>query len=392
MAARVTFRNSGLRLTWPQVLAWRLRRQLLEPRGSRDAAAVARAIGGVQAQVASSAELAVAVRRRAPRPAAVERALWRDRTLIKTWAMRGTLHLLPADEAPAYAAALSTVQPWRAKAWERYFGVTAKEVERITAAIGEALEGRVLSREELGAEVVRRAKAAKHAGRLSSGWAELLKPAAFQGLLCQGPPDGSRVTFTRPDTWVAGWRSLDPVEGGSRVVRTYLSAHGPATIEEFAAWFARLRAPHVRPWFAAIADELVSVSLEGRPSVALAEDVPSLSKQRPTDVVRLLPGFDQYVLAPGRDVEAILPKAVKPKVSRTAGWISPVVTLGGRIVGVWELDRDAGRLAVEPFEPVPKRALATEASWVAAAAGSPNAVLEITGHTGLSTNWSTRSS
>jgi hypothetical protein len=363
--------DSGVELSWPQVLAWRLRRQLVEPRGRRAPAAVAAAIAGVQAQVASSAELAVGVRRRRPRPGDVDRALWRDRSLVRTWAMRGTLHLLPADEAPSYVAALSTVRPWRQKAWERSFGVTATEVERITAAIGEALEGRALTREQLAEEVVRRAKAAGHAERLASGWAELLKPAAFQGLLCHAPPDGARVRFTRPDTWVEGWRAVEPDEGGSHVVRAFLRGHGPATIDAFARWFARLRPTHVRPWFERIADELVSVSIEGRPALALADDLPSLRRQAPTDVVRLLPGFDQYVLAAERENEAVLPRPLKAEVSRTAGWISPVVVAGGRIVGVWELDRDAGRITARLAARVPKAALEAEAAHVASAVGIP---------------------
>jgi hypothetical protein len=379
MPTRLELSDSGLELTWPQVLAWRLRRQLLEPRGTKDAAGVARAIAGIQAQVSSAAELAVAVRRRSPKLGLVDRGLWRDRALLKTWAMRGTLHVLPAGDAPAFVAATSTVQPWRTKAWQKYFGMTATDVDRITAAIGEALDGRALSREQLAAEVRERAGTTNGVERLSSGWAELLKPAAFRGLLCQGPPEGGRVTFTRPDTWIPEWRSREPAEGGAHVVRTYLSAHGPATLEEFGAWFARVRPSHVRPWFEAIAEDLVSVRVEGRSAVALARDAPSLAKQQPTDVVRLLPGFDQYVLASGRDVEAILPRAAKAKVSRTAGWISPVVTFGGRITGIWELDRDRGRLLIELFEPVPKRKIATEAAWVADAAGLPIAAVSITG-------------
>ena len=369
MAPRLPVADAGLELTWPQVLAFRLRRQRLEPRGTGGPPKLVAATAGIQAQVASAAELAVGVRARTPRPGAVDRALWRDRTLVRTWAMRGTLHLLPAAEAPAYVAALSTVQPWRQKAWEKYFGVTAKEVERINAAIGEALDGRVLTREELGAEVVRRAKAAKHAARLSSGWAELLKPAAFQGLLCQGPPDGGRVTFTRPDTWISDWRAVSPDEGGAHVVRAYLRAHGPATITDFGSWFARLRPNQVRPWFERVADELVEVTVDGSPALALATDLAVLRRSSPTTVVRLLPGFDQYVLAAPRNAEAILPKALKAKVSRTAGWISPVVIVGGRVVGVWELDRDAGRVDVELAERVPKAALEAEVAHIAKATG-----------------------
>jgi Winged helix DNA-binding domain len=44
---------------------------------------------------------------------AVQRALWEERTLVKTWAMRGTLHLLPASDLSLWHAALSTSPRYR---------------------------------------------------------------------------------------------------------------------------------------------------------------------------------------------------------------------------------------------------------------------------------------
>src|SRR5688572_965181 len=108
-------------VTWPQVLAWRMRRQFLGTpdgaSGDRPAVEIARRLAGVQAQVASSAELAVAVRGGGPAGGAVPRALWEDRTLVKTWVMRGTLHLLPADQAPSYLALCATVRHWEKPSW-----------------------------------------------------------------------------------------------------------------------------------------------------------------------------------------------------------------------------------------------------------------------------------
>ena len=89
------------RVTWPQALAWRMRRQQLDPVGTLPVQQVVRRLCGVQAQVASSAELAVRVRRRTSKSGEVDRALANGR-LIKTWAMRGTLHLLtPSRPAPS---------------------------------------------------------------------------------------------------------------------------------------------------------------------------------------------------------------------------------------------------------------------------------------------------
>jgi hypothetical protein len=359
VSERTSTRVAGL--TWAQVLAWRMSRQLLEPRGTATAREVARALCGVQVQVASSAELAVAVRQRRPRPGEVERALWTDRSLVKTWAMRGTLHLLPADIAGSYVATLSRLRPWEAKAWERYHGISPAEVDRVCEAIAAVLGSQPRTREELSTEIAEHVRSKKIAQKLGSGWSELLKPAAFQGLLCQGPPRDRNVTFVNPHAWISGWRLPDPDDAGADLVRWYLRAHGPATVQHFADWWARQRPSVVRPWFERLNDELVTVEIEGLRAFLSSRDLPAIRRRKPTDAVRLLPNFDQYVLASGRNDEAILPPKRKAKVSRQAGWISKVVILGGRIAGVWEFGNDDGAIEVELFEPVPAPALRREA-------------------------------
>ena len=95
-------------VTWPQALAWRLRRHHLDPAvpGAPDVAAVVRDLCGVQAQVASSAEQAIRVRRATDDPDEVAAALTTG-ALLKTWAMRGTLHLLTPDAGPAFLSLMA---------------------------------------------------------------------------------------------------------------------------------------------------------------------------------------------------------------------------------------------------------------------------------------------
>jgi hypothetical protein len=98
-----------LKLSWPRVAAWRVRCHHLDQRAPAGSLlAVASRLCGLHAQVMSSAELTVWARVEGLDREAVRRALWEDRTLVKTWAMRGTLHLLPASELPLWHAALGT--------------------------------------------------------------------------------------------------------------------------------------------------------------------------------------------------------------------------------------------------------------------------------------------
>jgi len=181
-------------LSWDSVLAWRLERQHLAERAPRAAALdVVADIAGLHAQVASCAELTLWARVDGLEPGAVSELLWEERALVKTWAMRGTLHLLVAAELPRYVAALSRLRP-------------------------------------------------RH---------------------------------------------------------------------------------HVPVWLRA----------------------------QPGRVVRLLGGFDHYVVAAPRDAEAVLAADRRDCVYRPQGWLSPVLLVDGRMAGVWSHDVGGGRLAVtvEPF-------------------------------------------
>lgn len=222
-----------------QVLAWRMRRQLLHPVGSLGVADTVRAMVGAQAQVPSSAELAIALRRRASRPGDGAAAI-ADRTLMRTWAMRGTLHLLEAEQAGALLALLATSRRWERPIWRRSFGLGPAELEVLIEAVRTALDGRVLGREELIEEIAQRTGNRDLEEHLRSGWGGVLKPLAWMGHLCNGPSRGGRVTFTRPDTWLPDWNGLPPVDQAAQTaIPDYLRAYGPATIRTFHAWLAR---------------------------------------------------------------------------------------------------------------------------------------------------------
>src|SRR6478609_642583 len=165
-----------LKVTWAQALAWRTYRHFLDPPTGRGPVEVARRLAGVQAQVTSAAVRSIAVRQAAPRPGEVAAAL-ADRTLVKTWAMRGTLHLLPADSAAAYLELSAAHRTWETGAWQKTFGATPADLEAIAAAAAEALSGgAVLTREELTEQIVGRTGSAHLAEVLGSGWGTLLKP------------------------------------------------------------------------------------------------------------------------------------------------------------------------------------------------------------------------
>ena len=330
-----------------------------------------REICGLHAQVMSSAELTLWARVEDLEPGAVREALWERRSLAKTWAMRGTLHLLPADELPTWGAAQGVLKPrYHAASWQRYYGLTREEAEAMLAAIAQALDDRTLTREELAQEVGRRLGSEELGGKLRDGFGSLLKPSAFRGDLLFAPSVGRNVRFARPDRWLPGWEPAETEAAAREVVRRYLAAYGPATREEFARWFGAASPAQAGRLIKGLGEEVAPVEVEGTAAWMLAEHVPEAEGAERAGAVRLLPAFDHYVVAAPRDREAVLPGALKGHVYRPQGWLSPVLLVDGRMEGVWRHERREDRLSVgiEPFARQPdwvRRAAEEEAERLA---------------------------
>ena len=246
-------------------------------------------------------------------------------------------------------------------------------MDRLRHAVREALAERPLSREELVVAVTAR-PGLEHLGEeLRSGWGTLLKPLAWQGDLCFGPARGARVTFMRPEAASARWAGLpDPDEAAPLAIAAYLGAYGPATADAFGKWLAGgwFGKRQLRNWFGAPGDGLAEVDVDGETGYVLAEHVDELAAMQRSEAVRLLPGFDQYVLGPGTGDGHVVPLARRAAVSKQGGWISPVVVAGGAVCGTWELDGRRVRVAwFGEAGPPPATALADEVARLASILG-----------------------
>ena len=336
-------------LSWSQVHAFRLRRHHLSRRASKkDLPTVVGDIGGVQAQVMSAAELQIAVRANCT-VGDVRTALWTDRTLVKTWLMRGTLHLARSTDLPVYTAAMSTrwVSQMR-PSWLKHIEITELDFWKVVDEVGAALDGKPMTREELIA-VVGKGKPDRVRELLGSGWGGMLKPAARKGRLCFGPSRGQSVTFVRPQEWLSSWRELNPDTALAEVARGYLRAYGPATKSDFARWWGAWPGVGNAAW-TAIQPELAKVSVEGAGLDILATDLDAIKRAKIETSVVLLPLFDPYILGhASRD--NIVERAFVSRVSRTAGWISAVVLVNGTVAGTWTHTIANNKLVVtvEPF-------------------------------------------
>jgi Winged helix DNA-binding domain len=351
-------------LSWAQALAWRMRQQLLNPVGTESVAGVVRRLVAVPAQIDAAAELAVRARRERSRSGEVARALAEGR-IIKTFAFRGATHLLTPEDGGAYLALRAASRMWELPSWQSFYGLTPSDWPLLREAVREALADEPVTRDELGAAVTARPKF-RHLGfAFADGAGTLLKPLAWQGVMSFGPPRDGRATFQRLDhnpRW-AGVPDLD--EAGTRAVEAYFKAYGPATPDHVRYWLGNglgAGRKRIQSWIAGFGDRLAAVDIAGESAYILREDLEHLAATPATTAVRLLPGYDQWVLGPGTADAHVVPPARRTLVSGKAN----LVIAGGVVSGTWSVAGD--QVVVAWFAeagPPPRDALAEQVARLA---------------------------
>ena len=336
-------------MTWTGVVARRMgRHALTEPARGVGPAEIASVLCGAHAQIMAAAELSIGRRIAGASRADVQRALWIDRTIVKTFGPRGTVHLLAAAELPMWTGALSAL-PSSAPNHPEPVRFTPAQVEEVIAAIGDALADAEMTVDEL-TEALRERAGPWAVERTMDAfqtkwprWRQLTSTAAHRGVLCFGPDRGRNVTYTNPHRWLTGFRPEDGETALRTLVARYLFAYGPATPQHFAKWLA-IPPRHALQLFDALADDLDPVELDGDPAWILAGDTatPELAHG-----LRLLPYFDAYVVA-SQPRDRLFPGAAATRALSPTGQAGnyPVLLIDGVVGGVWHQRRSGSKIAV----------------------------------------------
>jgi len=349
-----------------RVAAFRLSRHHLVERAQASALArVAGDMAGTQAQVLSAAQMSLAARTRDISVEDVEHALWRDRTLVKTWCMRGALHLIPSKDFAVFVR--GSRRDARSTAWMVRRGFPIDAVDRLVRGMRAVLD-RPLTRTEI-AERVSASLGVKVLAKSGRGWGGKSNATGFRiagtvlsldgivflactrGLACFGPSRGAEATFVRPEEWIRNWKDRPAEQAELELLRRYLGAHGPATVRDFAQW-TYMTAADARGIWGHLEAELAPVNIGRQVGWVLRDDVPALKRAKlESTVVRLLPNFDSFLLGV-KDKSHLVDAAHYKRVYRPQGWLSPVVLIDGRVAGVWSYSRKRRRLEirVEAFQ------------------------------------------
>jgi len=309
----------------------------------RRPAAILRQVVGLQAQVLSAAALGMRVRSTGLRFSDVKRALVDDRSIVRTWLMRGTLHLVATDDIRWSVQLLGPVFARAGASRQAQLGLDDGLKTRGVAALRTILaDAGPLTRRELfdrlrarGILLDPKTQATIH----------LIGLAAMQGVLCVGPErDDGESTYVLLDDWVPSARTPTREAALAELARRYFAAYGPATVEDLGAW-SGIAMADARSAVARAKPSLADVTIQGQPGFVHKARLRQVTASAPPDV-RLLPAFDTYLLGYRRRDLAVAP-ALQRRLQRGGGWLHPAVVVDGRAVAAWSLRTSARRGLVQ---------------------------------------------
>jgi winged helix DNA-binding protein len=303
---------------------------------------------GLQAQVLSAAWLGVRARSRGIGRPALDRALNQQRSIVRAWLMRGTLHVVAAEDFRWLLQLLGPVFIRAGATRQAQLGLDDAVKSRAVAAIRTIVtDTGPLTRWEL---VDRLRKRNITLDAKSQAPIHLIRLAALQGILCLGPDRGDgESTYALLDDWLSPTPALSRESALAELARRYFAAYGPATVEDLSAW-SGLPMREARSAVNGALPGLDEVMIQGRPGLAPKRRLDPPATPPAVDV-GLLPAFDAYLLGyRSRDLAVAPP--LQRRLQRGGGWLHPAVVVNGRAVAAWNLDRTGrqARITIEPFE------------------------------------------
>lgn len=292
---------------------------------------------GVQAQDSTAAALNIRARSRCTDAKVIDALIGSSRSIVRTWAMRGTLHTLAARDVRWLVTLLGPRFTAKYRGARLALGLTDGLLERAVEALPALLRSSApITRAEL---VQRLGDAGITIGPHGQAAAHLVVAASLRGILCCGPDAANgKSTYVLLDEWVPHQNSR-PNDPLGELAKRYLDGQGPASASDFAAW-SGLPAAETRDAMERVAVDFEEAQVHG--------DRAWFRTTAGSDarVVRLVGGFDSYLLA-YRQRGFAVDQRHAARVHPGGGIIRPLVLIDGRVEGTWRL-RD-GRVAIDAF-------------------------------------------
>jgi len=313
--------------------------QLLHrPASAHDPAEIARSIAGAQAQDVYAGPLTFRSRSRTLKAADIKSARTEDRSLLRTWVMRTTIHLIPTDDAGWWLPLFEPgIERWSRRRLAQ-LGMPAGEPDKALRVIGKALEGAgPLTRPELAARVVEAGIELNEQTRL-----HIVGLAVTSGLACLGPDRGKTTCLVRREEWLGKPPPFDREQALAELARRYLGALGPATDRDFAYW-SGLPLREVRAGLESISTEIEEVRVGAETMLVMHGALPRLPAK---GKARMLGHCDTYLRGWKDRAFSVTGEHALHVKEGGGGWIRPVIVEDGIVVGGWRSSRKGGQIEI----------------------------------------------
>ena len=303
------------------------------------AEAIVTQLGAIQAQDYHGALWSIALRMPSATRADVERAV-ADRTIVRTWPMRGTLHFVPAIDARWMLELLCPRIIKGAAGRHRQLELDDATFGRSRTLVANALHrDGILTRSAL--------FAALGSGGVSTAGQRgihILQRLCMECMLCFGPHSDKQPTFVLFDDWIRTSRRLDRDDALRTMAERFFTSHGPATLRDFAGWIGVAMAG------ARVGLALARPSLERVDTVAGEQWMASgaVSESAPPPRSHLLPGFDEFMLG-YKDRSAALPARLADRIVPGGnGMFLSTLVIDGQVCGTWRRRTHRNSVRIEP--------------------------------------------
>ena len=339
--------QSKIRVTPKQAAAFTMARQFLTGSAGQPLDVV-RQLTAIQAQYSAPISLALWARTGSLSPDWVRNALFDTKLLVKTWCLRGTVHVLASADL---ALMVGAIGPQQLRDHEHFMKARRDMGEHTLRALNEAILG-ALAQYPLGRSELHRA-VPELAAIEGASWGLDVKALAFLGDLVFGGADGAETHFARRDVWLPGlsWTLPSEIEARRELLLRYLTAYGPATMQDFAHW-SGLKMKAVQETVEACAPDVsrVQVAVWHGEYYSRAKDEFALTGCEEPKGVRFLPKFDPLLMA-YKDKQRFISEHHLSQVYRRGGQVEAVVLLAGRAIATWRtrLQRTRLHFLCKPF-------------------------------------------
>ena len=351
----------SVKLTPPTLARLRLAAQGILPTSTSPTPGpvdVVRSLTALQGQDFPGALWSIGLRSPGSARADIEAAFNRGE-LVRSWPMRGTLHVSAAEDLGWILALTRDRMITSLAARHRELGITTTDVEKVrelAVALLDQSGERHPGCEQTGGRVSRDALLAafEQAGQQTKAQRgiHLILMLCLQGTLVQGPintaaGNGNTQFFVRSEHWIKNPRVLERDQALAELTLRYFRSHGPATIKDF-QWWAKLTLKDINAGLAQVKEQLETIDCNGVNYYLAPETVEllggSTSKANVPGVrsLLLLPGFDEYLLGYTDRSAALAPQHAPLTVPGNNGMFKATVLVGGQVVGTWRKAQGAG--------------------------------------------------